>query len=678
MNLRFVHSFLAGLLILAFMPTAQAQSVARVWNEQMLEAIRHDFPNPPVHARNLFHTSVAMWDAWAAYDALAVGYLYQKKHATPDKEAARNETISFAAYRILTHRYSISVSSAGTLAAFREQMVTLGYDPDITSIQGDSAAAIGNRIAANILTFAASDASREPFLYTDFTYFPRNNPLIISGTGTSMFDPNRWQPLAFDVAFTQNGLVADKVQIYIGSHWGKVRPFAMQLAADETLYHDPGLPPQLSGETDAAYKQGIMEVIRFSSQLDPDTNTSIDISPGIRGDHPLGSNQGNGHGTNPATGQPYAPNIVNLADYGRVIAEFWADGPSSETPPGHWNSLANEVTDHPDFVRRIHGNGPQLAPLEWDVKMYFALNAAVHDAAVTAWACKREYDYLRPISAIRYCGGLGQSTDPEAASYHPQGLPLEDGLVEVITESSAAEGQRHAHLASNIGEIALYAWSGEPTDPLTQHGGVDWILADDWLPYQRATFVTPAFAGYVSGHSAFSRAAAEILANMTGSPYFPGGMATFTKDQGALDFELGPTAPVQLQWATYYDAADEAGISRLFGGIHVAADDGPGRIMGSKCGIDAWNLASQYFNAGIHQNSTAVDVTLLENGDIRIEWNAIRGMAYRVDASTDLSGFTEAMPAKLAGSQRESFILTDPGTTYGSEVYLRVVRIGSN
>ena len=53
------------------------------------------------------------------------------------------------------------------------------------------------------------------------------------------------------------------------------------------------------------------------------------------------------------------------------------------------------------------------------------------------------------------------------------------------------------------------------------------ILAKDWVPYQKPTFVTPAFAAFISGHSTFSRAAAEVLTSMTGCPYFPGGMGEF-------------------------------------------------------------------------------------------------------------------------------------------------------
>ena len=64
---------------------------------------------------------------------------------------------------------------------------------------------------------------------------------------------------------------------------------------------------------------------------------------------------------------------------------------------------------------------------------------------------------------------------------------------------------------------------------------------------------------------------------------------------GVARFEKGPTEDVRLQWATYYDAADQAGQSRLYGGIHIEADDVTGRVIGAQCGKDAWTLAQRYF-----------------------------------------------------------------------------------
>jgi hypothetical protein len=131
------------------------------------------------------------------------------------------------------------------------------------------------------------------------------------------------------------------------------------------------------------------------------------------------------------------------------------------------------------------------------------------------------------------------------------------------------------------GEVVVRAWSAPGA-------GVGWVPAAEWVPYQRPTFVSPAFAGYVSGHSTFSRAAAEVLTAITGSPWFPGGLQTATIVTGALAHEPGPSADVELQWATYADAADQAGRSRILGGIHIPADDHAGRRVGAEVGRTAW------------------------------------------------------------------------------------------
>jgi hypothetical protein len=291
----------------------------------------------------------------------------------------------------------------------------------------------------------------------------------------------------------------------------------------------------------------------------------MDIGPGALGANSLGANDGQGHDLNAATGKPYGPNVVLRGDYARALAEYWADGPGSETPPGHWNAVANEVSDSPGLARRIGGRGRPVDQLEWDVKLYLALNGAVHDAAVAAWGLKGHYDSVRPISMIRYLGERNQ-------------LPTVPGLVE-----------------RRRGQTYVRAWAGFPKDPATQTSGVRWIRAVDWVPYQLPTFVTPAFAGYVSGHSTFSRAAAELLTAFTGSSFFPGGLYEVPVPRGALKIENGPSRDLTLQWATYYDAADAAGQSRLWMGIHVPPDDLAGRRVGAQCGKAAWERAQRHF-----------------------------------------------------------------------------------
>jgi hypothetical protein len=323
----------------------------------------------------------------------------------------------------------------------------------------------------------------------------------------------------------------------------------------------------------------------------------MDVSPASVGNNPLGTNDGQGRSENPVTGEDYTPLLIKRSDFGRVLAEFWADGPTSETPPGHWNTMANDVADTQGFERRLFGEGPELDELSWDVHVYFALNGALHDAAIAAWELKRRYLGPRPLSLIRYLAERVQQSDPELPSYDPGGLPLIDGLIELITEDSSRPGERHAHLARYVGEIAVRSWRGEPGDRDLEVGGVAFIRALEWMPYQRRTFVTPAFPGYVSGHSTFSRAAAEVLSGLTGSEFFPGGFGSYQFPPGYLFFESGPSDAVELQWASYYDAADQAGQSRVWGGIHITQDDFDGRRVGSSVGMTALAKARTHFAA---------------------------------------------------------------------------------
>lgn len=560
-----------------------APSVARAWNEAALDAIREEFPAPTVHARNLYHLSAVMWDVWAAYDPVANPVFVDTKQDTADlgtDEIAehRDVAISHAAHRLLTTRYRIGATDDSRAEAFDQRLASLCL-PD-----NQEARDFGIEAANQVLGTTRDDGSNEPAGYVDLSYAPVNPPLVVADPGADMVDPNRWQPLSLEVQITQNGQVLPgNVQEFVGPNWGSVVPFALPHDPDNGLPIDPGPPPLLGQpEDEDEYIGAVIEVLAWSSALDPASGDVVDIGPRTRGNNPLGTNDGLGHEVNPATGEPYEANIVLEADFGRAIAEFWADGPDSETPPGHWNTIANQVSDQLFNVGAestvAMSTGEPLDRLQWDVKLGLALNGATHDAAIAAWGAKRVYDYARPISMIRHLGSRGE-------------LPEVPRLIETITEESAAPGGRHEGLVDGIGEQAVFAWRGQPDDPDTVVAGVGWIRAADWVPYQRASFVSPAFAAYVSGHSAFSRAAAEVLTAFTGDPYAPGGMFTHTVPAGGFIHEAGPDEPITLQWATYFDAADEAGLSRIPGGIHVRADDFEGRRIGSQVGRMAWDRA---------------------------------------------------------------------------------------
>lgn len=528
--------------------------------------------------------------------ATADGYFVREKHtAANDMVRAREATISYAAYRVLVHRYQHAVGGPVSEACFRAFMNKLGFDPDNETAEGDMPRAIGNRIGAQIIAATANDGANEANDYADTTgWMATNPPLVVDNSGAMLPDSNHWQQLNLAQAATQNGIITPAgVQTYIGAQWGLVTPFAMTRTSPDALYHDPGPPPAV--ET-PEMRGWVAESIRKSAWLDTSDGATLDISPGAYGNNSLGANDGHGNPLNPVTGAPYPSQVVLRGNFGRVLAEFWADGPKSETPPGHWFVIANYVSDQPELVRRMGGVGPELDPLEWDVKTYLALGGAVHDAAITAWEIKRRDSTVRPISLVRWIGGFGQSSDPGMPSYDPRGLPLEPGVIEIITPQSSAPGERHAHLSRYMGQVAVKSWRGEPGDRTNEIGGVGWIRAVEWIPYQRRTFVTPAFPGFTSGHSTFSRAAAEVLTAMTGSPNFPRGLGEFVAAPNAyLTFERGPSAEVRLQWATYYDAADQAGQSRIWGGIHIEPDDFNGRRLGSTIGKAAFARAQTFF-----------------------------------------------------------------------------------
>ncbi|TNE63545.1 MAG: T9SS type A sorting domain-containing protein [Bacteroidetes bacterium] len=612
-------------------------SVARRWNEQLLHAISTDLARPTVHARNLFHVSVAMYDAWAVYTDNADTYLLGKTvhgfhctyHPVPtpaDVRAEQEKAISYAVYRIMRHRFAESPAAQTIFKEMNALMDSLGYSRAITSTNYKCGGAeMGNYIATCILDYGLQDGSNEANGYANQYYEPVNPPMRMTLPGNpTILDLNRWQPLEFTQFVDQSGNpFGNIVTPFLSPEWGNVAPFSLQ-PEDATLYerdghtytiyHDPGPPPFLDtsavGGMSEEYKWGHALVAIWSSLLDPADSVLLDISPASMGNNSgypasipelrdfynlyYGGDDSPGRPLNPKTNQPYTPQIVHRGDFTRVIAEFWADGPSSETPPGHWFTILNYVNDQPGLVKRIRGTGPLCDDLEWDVKAYFALGGAMHDVAIAAWGIKGWYDSARPVSAIRGMAELGQSSDPGLPNFHPGGLPLIPGYIELIQAGDSLAGANSQY----IGELKLKAWKGPDyvSDPKTDEAGVGWIRAANWWPYQRPTFVTPPFAGYISGHSTYSRAAAELLTELTGDPYFPGGLGEFYCPKNEyLVFEEGPSTDITLQWATYRDASDQCSLSRIYGGIHPPVDDIPGRLIGIKIGLEALDFAEQYF-----------------------------------------------------------------------------------
>lgn len=632
-----MKSYLVCLFALIFV-VGQAQeeekSVARQWMDAHLKAIKYDGLGPTIHSRSLYQLSVGMYDAWVVYKGdkeqtvfLGKGFGdyacgFEDFPLPENVDSAMEVTMHYYAYRLLTERFG-RYSSKGRnydffVAVFDSTGLNSGFRS--TDYSTGSAAALGNYMAERMNTFALEEPAYEEDGYEGIDYEPANEQIQPNLPGVQrLMDPNRWQPISTkgyvrEKGFSKNlldwhALLVFTEDVFLTPHWSEIQPFALTKEQETWIqkddreyrvYLDPGPPPYTTNTAEEfdAYRWNFELVSRWSQFNTPFDETLIDISPGAVGgtkdllpntleeyqefyNWETGGTKTTPLKVNPFTKKKYQEHWVKRGDYARCIAEYWVDGVGTYTPPGHWVAMLRDVSDHPDFVRKWKGKGKVLPQLEWDVKSYLALTGALHDAGIAAWSAKVAYDYVRPITAIRWMAGLGQCSDSLAPRYHPQGLRLIPGSIEQVKAGDALAGSNGQH----IGKIKLFTWRGpDYVDNQSEDvGGVDWILAENWWPYQQYAFPTPPFAGYVSGHSCFSTAASEIMAYITGSPYFPGGLQTHTfKKDAFLNFEKGPSEDLVLQWATYREASDETCLSRIYGGIHPPIDDIRGRQMGEK------------------------------------------------------------------------------------------------
>jgi hypothetical protein len=445
-------------------------TIVVAWNKVALQAIRDTHPGPPMVARMLAVVHTCMFDAWAAYDEVAVGTRLGGLFRRPLGEhtpANKIEAISYAAYRALADLFPTQV---GQFDAF---LAGLGYSPANVSLDPTTPAGIGNLAARQVLAFRHNDGSNQlgdvngGAPYSDYTGYASVN------TPDQINDPNRWQPLS--VSDGHGGTVT---QHYIAPHWGLVIPFALT-SGSQFRPTEPVLTPADPDE----FKEQCAQVLVYSANL---THTQ------------------------------------------KVIAEYWADGPSSELPPGHWCLFAQYVS-----ARDAHD-------LDADVKMFFALTNAIFDASISAWDAKRAFDSVRPVTAIHH----------------------------------VFKGKQ------------VRAWGGPKKGPR-------YMLGEKWQPYQAATVVTPPFPEYISGHSIFSAAGAEILTKFTGSDAF-GASVTIPAGSSAVEPGTVPAQDVTLAWPTFADAAAQAGLSRRYGGIHFAGGDLVGRALGRVVAEQAWDKAQAF------------------------------------------------------------------------------------
>ena len=236
-------------------------------------------------------------------------------------------------------------------------------------------------------------------------------------------------------------------------------------------------------------------------------------------------------------GQPYAPNLVPRGDYTRVLAEFWADGPDLK------RTGRPAVTDHP-CVGGL--NGPEMSPLEWDAKA--ALGGAVHDAGIP---CAK--GYFRHVTAIRFMAAKGQSSEPEGVNYHEEGIPP-------VPNGNRSPGDPFGGFRTGKRGQDRPGAYGLRTHRTWQV----WGGSENWWPYQRPSFVTPPFAGYVSGHSTFFTGRCRGADRLHRRPVLPRRLMGHSSPRRQV-FEQGHRWMWSCNGRPIEMPHDQSGISRIWG-----------------------------------------------------------------------------------------------------------------
>ena len=490
-------SFLIGITLLSS-THALAQSIVTQWNDVAIQAVRDTGFAPTKTARALAILNTCMYDAWATYDSQAKRTQLNISRITNSSNVGQSqsqtEAMSYAAYECL-----VDLFPGKDLTAYVDPTQDSDFYDLLTTLVNtakyshgvSTPAGVGHAAASAVLGYRYDDGSNQHG--NVFKQCEPREQVTTPYSDYTCYTPQN-APLTVNTTSTfdrhfnpdhwQPLIVGSNApQGFLTPQWRLVTPYA--LSSGDQLRNTLEGPAPYPSE---AYEKQAQEILNFS---------------------------------------------LNLNDQRKAIVEYWMNGPKSETPPGHWVLFAKFISDR-------DGND-----LNKDIKMYFALTNAMLDASIAAWDAKFAFDYVRPISAIRFLFN-GQT---------------------------------------------IHYWNGT-TD------------AGNWMPYQTSNVVTPAFPEYVSGHSTFSFAAAETLKLFTGSDKFdnevtiPAGSSSVEPDKEV------PSNDIKLHWNTFTAAATEAGISRRYGGIHFKDGDLQGRKLGKAIADIAWKKSLSYFNGSDGESKT--------------------------------------------------------------------------
>jgi hypothetical protein len=472
-------------------------NVAQRWALELIRLTKIALPqtNPPVVARNLAVVSTCQYDSIVPYMEYAKswsGFNISKRPTSERNEQNMNVSISYASYRAITHLFADYPTQLNETRAI---MLDMMLDPDDVSEVQFTAHGIGNLACRKVLELKDVDGFN--FLgdeqgtkvsgtrYADYTnYNPVNDPLQVIGSPEcwKLRNINSWQALSVPKR-NANGTT---VQKWAGANVGYARTFSTLKLQDIDLQG----PALFSTNNDVdAWRQNA-EMINVTSMLD---------------------------------------------DRRKVIALYWADGPDTTAPPGHWYRVMNNLT-----IARGMG-------LTRTVKLFFLVTNAVSDAGILTWAAKRLYDSSRPVTVIP-C--LYAYTQLKSWKGPYQGVQMIDAFKWIPYQDYFFVTPPFAEWPSGHS-----SFSGAATQAMKLFFNKDESLGLYAIVKEGSSSIEPKIAYGSTGY----------IFNVTNVP-----------NKGPETVGYSPAKDFELYWHKMSDAAQCAANSRLFGGIHYkrAADDG--------------------------------------------------------------------------------------------------------
>ncbi len=625
----------------------QDASLVSQWNNLALEWIRMSERGPTISSRFSAYVNIALYDAWAAYDENAAGIvadtdtLYSSTRGARRIAASRNIAMACAAHTVINaigetvlrqEHLEIGVGEDAVarlsmlkaqsdqllLGTFNESGTLVGRDQrSVTRLRKFiEAAHIAKEVSDAVLHHALNDGSNQQNNYADTTGF----------TVTPWVQP---------VPEANDG-ISDYDFLGSGYTFASFDPTLAESGNSGTATVHPLVMSgdlQLTDTWQSLTELGVFPPVDDGGQQYPLTpqwgsvsTFVLDSGDQLRPDTVVGPYDREGN-LNPQ----WLHEAHQLLEFSSVLqdgadgsaiqrarSEYWELGDATEYPPGWWLQRATDIARNQNLSQRDA------------LKLLLAVSIATFESGISAWDTKFHFNTVRPITAINEL-------------YYGSMVP---------------------------------DWRGETTANTDDR--------DHWRPYQLRRNLTPPFPDVPSGHSGFSTSASVVMKQLLGSNNFDYTTDSFVSRFDLTDgFDGNPDTgneEASLEWDYLSLAAEEAGLSRLYGGIHMME----GNLLGLKTGTQLGHMTVRYVNTLFGDISLDVPTLVFGTGLSDAQLSTPEGVC----GSVEIYGFHEddALHANLSchgmvdlfgGAGQDTYSVEGNGTVWVRDYeYGEIIHIG--